>query len=289
MFTSAWAAAVDRNGRVGLGSTGRCPLPAPIAAAIRQGGELGPLVDALLGETDTKQRGGASGAFTAGLVERRESLAYGVLYALAPFLSPQFFGPTDGGRLSDLQAALDAAPATAPRLHYAYTVCFVRRPDGAVLFLERTRPPNAGWLNGLGGKVDPGEDLVASARREIAEESGLATEPRLGAVISLWAPEVAAAGQGPILLFLFVADVDAATAGQTVASGEGTLHWVTPAAWATAPLVPNIRVFLPPLLAQPPNTGAFSGTFWYNTLTWQGPATYVLYLPGGVLRGHLAE
>ena len=41
MYTLAWVAVVDRAGRVGLASTGRCPLPAPVAAAIRAGAELG--------------------------------------------------------------------------------------------------------------------------------------------------------------------------------------------------------------------------------------------------------
>jgi inosine/xanthosine triphosphatase len=112
MFTTAWAAVVDRAGRVGLGSSGRCPLPAQVAAAIRAGGELGPLVDGLLGETNTKHRGGASGAFTAGLVERVESLSLGVTYALAPFLSPHFFGSAGFGTLPETLAALSEAAVT---------------------------------------------------------------------------------------------------------------------------------------------------------------------------------
>jgi inosine/xanthosine triphosphatase len=107
MFTTAWAAVVDRAGRVGLGSSGRCPLPESVAAAIRAGGELGPLVDDLLGETNTKHRGGASGAFTAGLVERIESLSLGVTYAMAPFLSPQFFGPGGSGLVGEVLRALE--------------------------------------------------------------------------------------------------------------------------------------------------------------------------------------
>ncbi len=106
MFTTAWTAVVDRAGRVGLGSSGRCPLPASVAAAIRAGGELGPLIDDLLGETNTKHRGGASGALTAGLVERVDSLSLGVTYALAPFLSSPYFGPTGIGLLPDILAAL---------------------------------------------------------------------------------------------------------------------------------------------------------------------------------------
>jgi inosine/xanthosine triphosphatase len=108
MFTTAWTAVVDRAGRVGLGSSGRCPLPASVAAAIHAGGELGPLIDDLLGEANTKHRGGASGAFTAGLVERGESLSLGVLYALAPFLSPAYFGQAGIGPLDEILATFEA-------------------------------------------------------------------------------------------------------------------------------------------------------------------------------------
>ncbi|HMA35430.1 MAG TPA: inosine/xanthosine triphosphatase [Chloroflexia bacterium] len=106
MYTLAWVAVVDREERVGLASTGRCPLPAGLAAAIRAGGELGPLIDQLLGETDTKHRGGASGALTAGYADRVASLAGGVVYACAPFLTPEYFGPDGLGRLPAVLAQL---------------------------------------------------------------------------------------------------------------------------------------------------------------------------------------
>ena len=108
MWTLAWAAVVDRQGRVGLAASARCPLPDSIAAAIRAGGELGPLVDALLGEADTKHRGGANGAFTAGHLGRISVLADSVICAGAPFLTPQFFGPAGMGRLPDLLAQLSS-------------------------------------------------------------------------------------------------------------------------------------------------------------------------------------
>ena len=110
MFTTTWIAVIDAAGRVGLGSSGRCPLPAPLVAAIHAGGELGPLIDDLVGETDTKHRGGAAAAFTAGLIERTDSLSYGVAFALAPFLTPAYFGPGGLWRLADLRAVLAARP-----------------------------------------------------------------------------------------------------------------------------------------------------------------------------------
>ncbi|ASW56719.1 8-oxo-dGTP diphosphatase [Plantactinospora sp. KBS50] len=45
-----------------------------------------------------------------------------------------------------------------------------------VLLLRRDRRPDDlhwGYHNGLGGKLEPGEDVVAGMRREIREESGL--------------------------------------------------------------------------------------------------------------------
>lgn len=46
--------------------------------------------------------------------------------------------------------------------------------DGALLLIRRGRPPEAGCWSLPGGKVDPGEPTEAAARREIAEELGLA-------------------------------------------------------------------------------------------------------------------
>jgi non-canonical (house-cleaning) NTP pyrophosphatase len=50
-------------------------------------------MDELLGQKNVKQKGGAVGALTAGLVLRQETFAVAVAYALAPFVSPKFYGP----------------------------------------------------------------------------------------------------------------------------------------------------------------------------------------------------
>jgi non-canonical (house-cleaning) NTP pyrophosphatase len=48
-------------------------------------------MDDVLNESNIKQKGGAVGALTGGLVLRQEALALGVAYAMAPFVSPQLF------------------------------------------------------------------------------------------------------------------------------------------------------------------------------------------------------
>lgn len=57
------------------------------------------------------------------------------------------------------------------------TLAYILSPDGRqVLLVHRNRradDPHRGKYNGLGGKLDPGEDVVACIRREVREESGL--------------------------------------------------------------------------------------------------------------------
>ena len=60
------------------------------------------------------------------------------------------------------------------------TLAYVLSPDGRqVLLIHRNRRPedaHFGKYNGLGGKMDAGEDVVACLRREVREEAGLECE-----------------------------------------------------------------------------------------------------------------
>ena len=57
------------------------------------------------------------------------------------------------------------------------TLGYVLSPDGTqVLLIHRNTNPNDhhfGKYNGLGGKLEPGEDIVAGMNREIREEAGI--------------------------------------------------------------------------------------------------------------------
>jgi inosine/xanthosine triphosphatase len=84
-----WVVILDRNGRKGVGGAPRLPLPEAIASRVVAGEELGFVMDDILGDNNVKQKGGAVGALTKGLVLRKEAFAIAVAYALSPFLVPE--------------------------------------------------------------------------------------------------------------------------------------------------------------------------------------------------------
>lgn len=84
-----WVVVVDGSGRMGVGGASRIPLPKKIADRVRAGEELGSVMDDLLNEQNVKQKGGAVGALTRGLVLREEAFATAVAYALSPFITPE--------------------------------------------------------------------------------------------------------------------------------------------------------------------------------------------------------
>ncbi|HMQ31389.1 MAG TPA: 8-oxo-dGTP diphosphatase [Chloroflexaceae bacterium] len=124
---------------------------------------------------------------------------------------------------------------------------YVLSPDRAsVLMVHRNaRPDDAhlGKYNGLGGKLDPGEDVVAGMRRELREEAGVeALALTLRGTVS-W-PGFGKAGED-WLGFLFL--ITSFSGEPPPANPEGQLSWV-PLARVLAgdlPLWPGDRLFLP--------------------------------------------
>lgn len=75
-----------------LWSVGPClPLPSLITNRIRQGEELGPIVDSLTGTADAKRGQGAIGWLTGNLVSREQSWIVTVACAVAPLLHPDLY------------------------------------------------------------------------------------------------------------------------------------------------------------------------------------------------------
>jgi 8-oxo-dGTP diphosphatase len=106
------------------------------------------------------------------------------------------------------------------------TLGYVTSPDGQqVLMIRRdTRPDDIhfGYYNGLGGKLEPDEDVVAGMRREIREEAGLeCLSVDLAGTIS-W-PGFGRHGEN---WFGFLFRIPAWTGTPLAGNDEGSLHWV---------------------------------------------------------------
>jgi ADP-ribose pyrophosphatase YjhB (NUDIX family) len=92
---------------------------------------------------------------------------------------------------------MSQAPSNAPRVGCG--VAIVR--SGELLLIRRARSPEAGCWSLPGGKVDFGERTEDTARREIAEELGIALGPLdLLCVVDLIVPEEAAHWVSPVFL-----------------------------------------------------------------------------------------
>jgi 8-oxo-dGTP diphosphatase len=122
-----------------------------------------------------------------------------------------------------------------------------------VLMIRRdTRPDDLhyGYYNGLGGKLEPGEDVVAGMRREIREESGLDCDRvELAGTIS-W-PGFGRQGQN-WFGFLFRVPTWSGTALE--GNDEGSLHWmeVADVLAGRLPMWESDRHFLPLVFARDP-------------------------------------
>lgn len=90
IFVTGWAAAVDRHDQVGIGGSGRFLLPTVLVERLRLGAELGDLMDEWAGQTNTKQKQGAVGIMTNGLISRTTALETAVIFALTRFLHPDY-------------------------------------------------------------------------------------------------------------------------------------------------------------------------------------------------------
>ncbi len=92
LMTCAWCAVVDETGLVGWGGGVKMLLPPVVAQKIKEHGELGPAMDALIDRHNTKQGPGAVGILTNGLINRQSAYEQLVAMAAAPFVTGYYRG-----------------------------------------------------------------------------------------------------------------------------------------------------------------------------------------------------
>ncbi|HYE79404.1 MAG TPA: NUDIX domain-containing protein [bacterium] len=136
----------------------------------------------------------------------------------------------------------------------AYTLVFLIDPaTERVLFLHRTadRADMPGYLNGLGGKFQPGEDPATAAAREVWEEAGVqALDMRFRGTEAWISVKDDGTEHDRGTLFLCTASRWEGICRDKCA--EGTLHWHTlPEAIAHPALAPNLGRILTAVVDQP--------------------------------------
>lgn len=130
-----------------------------------------------------------------------------------------------------------AVPRVLVFLHNSQSVLLLKgAPDKRIW-------PNL--YNGVGGHVEADEDVLAAARREVREETGLtASDLDLKAVVNIDAGE----GALGIVMFVFTGW---SQKRETTASPEGELHWVPIDRLNSYPLVEDLAWLLPRILRLP--------------------------------------
>lgn len=89
--------AVVRGAALQTGVTAELALPPVVAARLRAGEELGPIMDRLHGTTDIKRGVGTVGLLTGGVLSRADVWAQGLALTLAPFLNGELYGAVGSG------------------------------------------------------------------------------------------------------------------------------------------------------------------------------------------------
>ena len=142
------------------------------------------------------------------------------------------------------------------------TLGYVMSPDGRQTLLihrnSRVNDHHLGKYNGLGGKLEPDEDIVAGLKREIREEAGLECEAvELRGTIS-W-PGFGKHGED---WFGFIFRINSFSGTPLSENPEGTLAWVPVEHVLDLPLWEGDRYFLPLVFGDDP--GQFHGVMPYE-------------------------
>ncbi|MDT8897236.1 NUDIX domain-containing protein [Thermanaerothrix sp. 4228-RoL] len=115
----------------------------------------------------------------------------------------------------------------------------------------------AGLYNGIGGHVEQGEGILAAAKREVQEETGLeVANLRLCGVIMIDTGETVGIG-----LYVFRGDY---VGGEVRSSPEGNAEWIAQNDVNRLPLVSDLYVLLPRVLRHQEDEPPFVAHYYYD-------------------------
>jgi 8-oxo-dGTP diphosphatase len=134
---------------------------------------------------------------------------------------------------------------------------FVTR--GSSVLLLKGAPTKRLWANkynGVGGHVEPGEDILSAARREMLEETGLQADLRLCGTY------VVETGENPgIGIYIFTGECPD---GLPRPSVEGSLEWISFPDVSKLPAVEDLAIFLDRIRKMKPGDPPFSARSYYD-------------------------
>lgn len=138
------------------------------------------------------------------------------------------------------------------------TLIFITRGE-SVLLLKGASDKRlwADQYNGIGGHIEPGEDILSAARRELKEETGLESND-----LRLYGTVTVDTRQSPgIALYVF----KGSDPGRSIRpSPEGSLRWVAFSDLEKIPLVEDLPTLLPMILQMKANEPPFHAHYWYD-------------------------
>ncbi len=82
---------LDKNQKIGFGTSPLFPMPEFVITQLLEGKELGNVIDELTNKENTKHNEGAIGFFTNDVMTRKELYVSGLITALVPFIKSEYF------------------------------------------------------------------------------------------------------------------------------------------------------------------------------------------------------